>query len=144
MTDLGAKGQADLSTLAARLRTADKALMKELRASVVRAAKPLEDAIVDNARSYMPSGYGPVLARFLRNRITQRAGSSGFVVTMTTIATGKSERRAIKALDEGNLRHPVFGRTRYRKYRDGKRIPGRGQPIPNPWVRQSVRAGFWS
>lgn len=127
-------GGQQLHDLAQRLKDADKELRKELQAGLTRATKPLMAAVRVEIEPTMPKGYEDVLSRSLAMRTQVRTGATAGV-RITAIAKGTAKNRDIRALDRGTLRHPVYGRRR----RNSK-----GWLIPNPWVRQTIRSGFWT
>lgn len=81
----------------------------------------------------MPRGYEQVLARSLQFRMSLQT-TYWAAITLTTSAKGQSRGRKIRPMDKGVLRHPVYGR--YRRTKRGR--------MPNPWVSQPIRPGFWS
>jgi hypothetical protein len=149
--DLKVLGTKNLEVVAAKLRAAGRTdLIREMRRGIEDAVDPLPRAIRASALATLPSsgGYAATLAASLDFKVSTRLSGRTVRVIMTTVGEGKRQRREIVRVDQGVLRHPVYGRTRYRKWRtvDGKRvrIPGAGQPIPNPWVAQRVRPHFWT
>lgn len=131
-------GAARLHQLAARMRAEGrKDLLRQMGDALAKAADPLKGKIREEASAVMPAegGYKAVFDKSLKFRVQRRGASAQSEVTLTTFASGKEERRDIRALNKGNLRHPVFGRSR-----DGKR---KGERIANPWAVTSIRAGFW-
>ena len=128
-------GGKQLYELGRRLKTAPRRVQDASRRELRRAVEPLQDAIRAEVEPTMPKGYEPVLLSSLKFKvqINARYFSS---VTLTTTAGGKAKKREIRALDKGLLRHPVYGRFR---------VSHRTRSfIPNPWVAQKVRPGFWS
>lgn len=123
--DLRVRGAEQFRDLALRLKTADKAMMGELRKGVAAAVRPLGEAVKAEIPATMPGGYAPTLSRSVRNRVTSRASGANFGVSFTTWAAGKSQRRKVSALNRGTLRHPLFGNR-------------------NRWYATRVRPGFWS
>jgi hypothetical protein len=79
-------------------------------------------------------GYNAVFGKSLRFRVSKRLAGQTADVSLITYADGTSERRDIRALEDGRLRHPVFGRSR-----DGGR---KGERVVNPWAVTKIRAGF--
>lgn len=132
--DINIKGIAELRKLAAHIRaTGDKGLGKEMARALEKAVEPVKTAIVESAEETMPSGYAETLARSLRHRRTTRAAARQASVRLATFGEGKTERRDVVALNQGNLRHPVFGRSR-RTRRGGRKS--------NPWAVTSIKSGF--
>lgn len=128
-------GGVQLGNLAYRLRAAGaKDVEKQMRKELSALAKPLQRDVKKGIPGYMPSGYAPILAKAFRTtvKISRGAGAS---VTIVGRARGAKTWRAVVALNNGLLRHPVYGRTR--------RTRLRGYSL-NPWVAQKVKAGFWT
>lgn len=74
--------------------------------------------------AYMPSGYAPALAKDLKVRtLVTFAGNPGVTAFVSAPTGGSKGGRAVKALEEGLLRHPLFGNKGH-------------------WYRQRVRAGL--
>ncbi len=133
-------GAATLKKVAARMASEGrKDLSREMGQALTRAAEPVRVSIAKEADEAMPSGggYRSLLSRSLRHRISRRNGGQAAQVILATYADGTSERRDIKALNRGILRHPVFGRSR--RVRSGSRA---GTIMPNPWAVTSIRSGF--
>jgi hypothetical protein len=131
-------GAANLHKVAAQIRAEGrKDLAREMSAALTKATEPVQRAIRASAGQTMPrsGGYNAAFDKSLRFRNSRRTGGSQASVNLATYADGASERRDIKALEGGNLRHPVFGRSR----------PGarKGERTANPWTVTSIRAGFW-
>lgn len=131
-------GAASLHRLAAKMRAEGrKDLLQEMTSALVKATDPLKVRIREEASAVMPAGggYKAVFDKSLGFRVQRRGASAEADVTLTTYGRGKGERRDLKALNRGNLRHPVFGRSR----------PGarKGERIANPWAVTSIRSKFW-
>ncbi len=96
----------------------------------------MQAAVGDEFGKVLPSrgGYQDEASRSVRFRTAVRTAGRTAAFRITTFADGKSERRDIRALDAGRLRHPVYGRSRT--------IPGRGR-VPNPWAVTRIEAGFF-
>jgi hypothetical protein len=128
-------GQEKLRALAAHIRAeADKGLGRELSAALKRAAKPVQDAIQAEFTAVLPQrgGYRAVASKSVRFRTTLRANARAGSFRITTFAVGKAERRDIRRLNKGELRHPVYGRSRNTRH-------GR---IPNPWATTRIEPNF--
>jgi hypothetical protein len=79
---------------------------------------------------FMPSGYGPTLARDLEVGVTTRfAGTSPGVSVRVSAPTGGPQGRAVRALERGELRAPSWPR---------------GSRTTWKWHRQRVPRGFAS
>lgn len=133
MLDATVTGQAQLRKLAAHIRAeGDKGLGRELARALDKTVEPVKKAIAESASRTMPSGYAPTLTRSLRHRRTLRAAARQASIRLATFAAGDKERRDLPALEAGNLRHPVFGRSR--RTRKGRKA--------NPWAVTKIRPGF--
>lgn len=132
--DLHISGAREFFLLAADCRDAARTdLERELRAGLRRSVQPTQQAIRSAAERTMPAagGYRAVLTPALR--VTPKA-LSVLGIQLTVAARGQGEDRDVKRLDGGELRHPVFGRSRR-----GRR---RGERIANPWSVTSIPPGF--
>lgn len=133
MIDARITGAQQLREVAAHIRnTGDKGLGRQFSKALERAVEPVKKSIAESAERTMPSGYAPTLARSMKHRRSTRSDARRATVVLATYADGKKERRDVPAMNAGRLAHPVFGRTR----------ETRAGLIPNPWVRQRIRAGF--
>lgn len=136
--DIRVDGAAKLRKLAAQFRReGNKDLSREMSRAVSNAIEPIRRTVRASASEVMPAegGYKAVFDKSLKFRTSQRGGENTAQVQLITYASGKDERRDIRALDKGNLRHPIFGRSR----------PGRhkGERVANPWAVTKIRAGFF-
>ena len=132
------KGAAALHRAAAQIRAEGrKDLAKEMSKALSKAIDPVRESIRQSAGEVMPrsGGYNAVFEKYLRFRTNRTNRANEASVNLATYADGASERRDIRALERGDLRHPVYGRSR----------PGarKGERIANPWAVTSIRAGFW-
>lgn len=115
------RGSDKLDSLAHRLEAAGRRdLEEELDAELRKPARRLRSAVYAAVPPHMPVGYEVPLATSLRFNENIRTGGSGGRVQVTL-----SSRRDIRALEDGRLRHPVFGNQ-------------------DVWVVQRIRPGFWS
>ncbi|MEU7904108.1 hypothetical protein [Actinoplanes sp. NPDC049118] len=133
-------GRAELRRLAAQIKAVgDKGMAREMSAALRKAGKPVAESVRREAIAAMPArgGYRAEITRSLKFRVAQRTGARTASLTLTTYADGTKERRDIRALDDGRLRHPVYGRSRRIK-----RGPRAGTAQPNPWSMTRIRAGF--
>lgn len=119
MADFEIRGVEQLAELSAKLKAiGDKELSREFSKSVSAAMKPLVQELRRSAASTLPSS-GGLAAKVAKSQIrTQRRASSGIRVV------GKNAY-GIKEMDEGRVRHPVFGNR-------------------SAWAVQSVRPGWWT
>lgn len=135
--EVSVSGGAQIKALADRmLRESRRDLTKEMGRALTRTVAPVKKSIAQSASATMPSsgGYRSLLTKSLRFRTSQRRSGQSAQVILRTFADGQSERRDIRSLEAGKLRHPVWGRSR----------PGarKGERVGNPWAVTSIRAGF--
>lgn len=133
-------GGMQLRLVAANIRAAgNKGLGKEMAAALRKATKPIQRSIKDELVAAMPTsgGYQAIVSKSVRFRAQVRAGWKDGSVRLTTDIKGKSERRDIRRLNRGELRHPVYGRSR-NVYAGGKR-----RRVPNPWATTKVTGKFF-
>lgn len=129
--------------IARALRTLDKPLQREVYGALNRSVKPLRAAVKTEAARTLPhrGGYADLMSHSVKVRSQRRAATA---LRLIVSAKGEDEDRDVRRVDKGELRHPVYGRSRRRtwtRFKPRKRIPG-GQLIPNPWATTRVRAGF--
>jgi len=120
-------GAATLHKVAAQFRAqANKDLSRDLSNALSKAIEPVKTAIKASAEETMPreGGYNPTFSRALKFRTNRNTRGSDGSVTLSTYAEGKTDRRDIRALERGDLRHPLFG---HRK---------------RAWYTTPIRAGF--
>lgn len=132
------EGAATLHRVAAQIRAEGrKDLAREMSRALSRATDPVRKSIRESANATMPreGGYQAAFDKSLRFRNTRTNRANQASVNLATYADGESERRDIEALERGDLRHPVMGRSR-----PGKR---KGERVANPWAVTKIRAGFW-
>lgn len=135
------QGAHELRRLGAQMKAAgDKGLGKEMAAALRKVAQPVEAAVRREADAVMPNrgGYRAVFSRSVKFRVSQRIGARRAALELKTYAEGTKQRRDIVALNRGNLRHPVFGRSR--RIAHGPRA---GTAQPNPWSVTRIRADFF-
>lgn len=133
-------GAATLHKVAAQIRAqGSKDLSRQMGTALGKAADPLKVSIRAEAEKTMPGrgGYSAVFSKSLRFRLERRNGAQQARVNLVTYADGQGERRDIRSLEGGRLRHPVFGRGRRIK-----RGPTAGTHKANPWAVTSIRPGF--
>ena len=126
-------GQRDLYRWAHQLHAAGHTgLKRELDRASRRAGRIVEAAIKEDPERYIPAGYE---VRFRQNLETKTEVQllRGRRITVVVGARGKVGRRHVKQMNEGDLRHPVFGRNR--RLKDGSLKA-------NPWVTQRIKPGL--
>jgi hypothetical protein len=132
--ELRIEGAATLHRVAAQMRAEGrKDLGRAMGSALSRAADPVKSSIRESAAQTMPSGYSGLFSKSLRFRLDRRNGAQQATATLITFADGTSERRDVRALEAGRLRHPVFGR--------GRRLRS-GSHKTNPWAVTNIRPGF--
>jgi hypothetical protein len=134
------EGAARLHRLAAQIRTEGrKDLSREMGRALSKAAEPISESVSKEAEKVMPNsgGYRELLTGSLKHKLSRRLAGQQARVVITTYADGTKERRDVVALNKGNLRHPVFGRSR--KIKTGNRA---GTLLANPWAVTKIRSGF--
>lgn len=104
------QGAASFHGVAERIRTEGrKDLSRQLSTALNQATGPVRDAVKESAAATMPGWYANTLTKSLRFRNNRRAGGQQANLRMVTYADGKGERRDVVALEDGRLRHPLFG-----------------------------------
>jgi hypothetical protein len=128
MADVEVTGTQQFVRLAKALNaqgSAGRGLKKELMDAVKAAAKPMENEVRSHVAQYLPSGYAPIMAAGLVVRPSQSTRGKSVGLKLTGYAKGVTRRRQIRVIDNGTLRHPVYGNR-------------------EAWVDQRVKPGFWS
>lgn len=115
-------GAEDFDRLAAAMRAADKATKRRISARLRKIAKPLAEDVRREGADPMPQR-GGLAARLAAASLSVRSSYASRGARVE-IALRTRERYALARINEGELRHPVFG---------GK-----------AWVEQSVPAGSWT
>jgi hypothetical protein len=109
-------GSGDLKSLARQIIAAsDEGLGRQMGAALKRASAPVQRSIREEYGE-LPSrgGYSALFGKSLRFRTGLRAGGRTASFRLTTFADGTRERRDIRTLERGELRHPIYGRRRAR------------------------------
>lgn len=133
--DVQILGSAELKRLAAQIRAeGDKGLGREMGNALRKASTPVQQSIRQEYQG-LPTrgGYAGVFSKSLRFRATLRGAARTASYRLLTFADGTHERRDINRLEKGELRHPVYGRSR--AGRSGRRTS-------NPWATTTVRGDF--
>jgi hypothetical protein len=132
---VGVSGTNDLYRLAAALREAgERKLAARLDRGIHKAARVIEDRVHKDTDEYMPKGFERTFAAALTSKRTVSL-VRGRSVTITFTAKGKKDPRKLTDMEQGRLRHPVYGR--YRRLKNGRRMR-------NPWVTQRIKSGVIS
>lgn len=123
---VGAKQQ--FVALAKRLNaqgSSGRGLWKELNSEIKTAAQPMTDTVLRHLGNYLPKRYARVLQSTLIVRISRSTRGAAAGLKLVGTAKGHSRKRHVNVIDQGTLRHEVWGN-------------------PDVWVDQSVKPGFWS
>lgn len=110
MATAGITGGAELRYVAGRLRkAAARDLSRELRAGQRKAVRPLQPAVRSSALAVLPKrgAYNATMARSVK--VSTRIGITAGTVSVRVYATGKTDLRDLVAVNNGILRHPLFG-----------------------------------
>src|SRR5262245_51096378 len=104
-----ARGPAELRRAAADLRRASRTeLTRKIVRAIDRSLTPIARAIRADVPVKMPSGYAPTLSRSLHTDKQVRTTRNA-TVSLRVWARGKVIERDVEALDDGRLRHPLYG-----------------------------------
>src|SRR5215217_4820608 len=111
------RGQAEMQRLARQLANASRTLLSELSDTAEDSLKPLKPAIRRSAMDTLPT----------RGGVDRKIAASDIRIVKKRNLVRLETRNAyaLRTLDEGTLRHPVFGNRR-------------------KWVTQRVRRGWWT
>ena len=126
MADVEIVGRAQFVAVARKLSAMGKeggGLRRELNKQLNTAVEPLSQAVITHLGEYLPSGYAPVLASTLTVRAALSSGTA-IGLRLTAKAKGVTRNRQIRVINNGVLRHPVYGDR-------------------DVWVNQHVKPGFW-
>jgi hypothetical protein len=126
-------GSKDFYRLAHNLHAAgQKGLKRKLDKASRQAGKVLEDEVKAHTREYIPANFERRFDLALDAKTEVRLVASRRI-TVVFWAQGKRQKRDIRAMNAGRLRHPVYGRSR--RLRDGTLQA-------NPWVEQTIKPGL--
>jgi hypothetical protein len=144
---VGVTGPQAFGILADHLKAAGEGgLRRELYKAINDAARPLAREIsrVEHLKPYLPDRYAAVLAEGLSVSVSKLAGANPAIRLRATAAKdGRRRSRHVARINEGILRHPVFGteaQTAAHIAAGGSGHHGRGWT----WVSQEVRPGFFT
>lgn len=106
---LGVSGGAELRYVAGQLRKAvARDLTLQLRKGQRRAFAPLEREIKAEAAATLPSAYAAVMSKAVKVSVSTKL-RGGAVISARVYAKGKKEERDVRSINNGVLRHPLFG-----------------------------------
>lgn len=137
--DVSISGSAELKRLAAQISArGDAGMSRQMAAGLKKASDPVQRSI-RSEYTKLPSrgGYSALFSKSLRFRTNLRSGGRQASFRLLTFADGTHERRDIKALEGGTLRHPVFGRSS--RVKKGVKA---GTIIPHGWSVTTVKGGY--
>lgn len=120
-------GSSQLHVLAERIRAVgNKGLGQEFARALKDTAEPLQASVREESARVLPAshGYAALFSESLQFRTQLRTGAREASLRLITYADGKSERRDIRTINSGALRHPLFGRRKH-------------------WFTTRVRSGFF-
>lgn len=144
---VGVTGAKDCYRLADALHEAgQRGLRRELDKASREAGRILADEVVKHAGDYIPQHFEARWDQAMEAKVEVEL-RRGRRITVRFYATGKKERRDIRAINRGILRKPVYGRMR-RLRAGGRYVPPAhqerivGDHYLNPWVAQSIRPGL--
>lgn len=126
--DLEITGTQQFVSLAKRLNAQGKAgrgLWKELNTQMANAAQPMVDVVKRHISDYLPDTYAAVLRPALTVRVSRSTKGSATGLKLVASAKGVKKKRHIRVINDGTLRHPVYGNA-------------------EAWSDQGVRPGFWT
>jgi hypothetical protein len=122
----GAKQQ--FVALAKRLNAQGKqgrGLWNELNRAMKDAAQPMTDAVLKHLQDYLPDRYAAVLRKSFTVRVSRSTKGDAAGLKLVGTAKGVKKKRHIRVINDGTLRHPVYGN-------------------PEAWVDQPVKPGMWT
>lgn len=125
--DFQVTGQEQFVRLAKSLNAQGKAgrgLWKELNAAIKDAVEPMVDVVREHLSNYLPNRYADVIRPKLTTRVSRSTKGTGPALKIVATSKGRSKRRRLGTIDQGNLRHPVY--------------------TTDVWTDQHVKPGFWS
>lgn len=106
-------GAQQYALLARRLReAADKGLQRELQAALTHSTANARQRVKDELPAYLPDGYAEDFGPTLQLRTAGRYGR-GAGIRITAKAKGPRGERFVGPLNEGMLRHQLFGMRRH-------------------------------
>lgn len=116
------RGEANFHRLAAKIRAgvARNRMVPDMRDGFVAEAPAMRDAVFRSIDGYLPNRYAAVL----RSTLNIDASGSGAGDTARVKMTATAGGRHIGTVNDGDLRHPLFGHV--------------------PWYSQRVQTGFVS
>ena len=105
--------------------SAGRGLWKELNRELKDAAQPMIDVVERHLADFLPDRYAKVVRTTLTVRVSRSTKGASAGLKLVGTAKGVKKRRHLQVINNGTLRHPVYGN-------------------PEAWVDQGVKPGFWS
>ena len=142
--DVVVLGEHKLDSTAADLLREGRSFQRRVSTATGRAVRRVYyPTLVGMVPRYMPSGYGPELAADLKVSTSVRfSGIAPGVTAKVSAPTGGPSGRAVKALEAGRLKHPVFARGPRATWTWAKRpqrIPAGFASQPLKVIRPQIR-----
>lgn len=122
----GVRGTNQLGQVARAARLADANMPKSIKRRLAKMGPKAKKVVQGTAAAKLPKtgGLAALVAGSMSVRVNVDTGLTSAGVTLEYTAKGKGENRDIPAMNDGLVRHPVYGhRAR--------------------WVMQRVTPGFW-
>ncbi|SRR6266704_3415226 len=115
--DIDVTGRDKLKALRLRLKEVEKTFKVDFHAAIRAAVEPLKEEVRQSALSTLPK----------RGGLAAKVAASTFAVRNkpSSVTFETTNPYAIKRIDQGTVRHPVFGNRK-------------------AWVIEKVEPGFWS
>jgi len=102
-----------------------RGLWNELNRAMKDAAQPMTDAVLRHLAGYLPDRYAVVLRSSFTVRVSRSTKGDAAALKLVGTAKGVKKKRHVRIINDGTLRHPVYGN-------------------PEAWVDQPVKPGFWT
>jgi len=139
--ELKITGQREFFAAARRLREAGhKVQADRLEDAVRRAAGHIEDAVREHLDEFLPDDYARVVRATMVFRTEIRRSRGARATLRLRAPSPRGTDRQIRSLEDGELKHPVFGRTRRLK----NHAKWRATTYRNPWSKQKIRPHFYT
>jgi hypothetical protein len=100
----------------------DKGLLKEVRADMRKAAKPLGEKVIREGAAVMPKR-GGLSAELAKAKMSQTNTTTGRNPGVVMVFRTKPSHD-LKSMDEGIVRHPIYGHRGKGQWRETKVMPG--------------------
>lgn len=123
----GVRGTKRLGEVARAARLADANMPKSIKRKLAKMGPKAKKVVQGTAAAKLPkrNGLAATVAASMKVAVKSDTGLTTAGVTLEYTAKGKGENRDIPAMNDGIVRHPVYGRR-------------------TRWVAQRVAPGFWA